>query len=245
MTSPFADSHSNPLAALQRRARRTLTIQGVLALLVGTVMIVWPGASLQVFAWLVGAWLIINGVLGLGGWLRARAAGGGSAMLLAGVLSLALGIIVMLLPETAVFALVAFIAFWALILGVVQIFGAFAFRNMGARSWWVMLLSGLAGLAIGLVLILNPAAGAVSLLWLVAGFLLLAGVAAIVLGVRIGRANLPAASAGFGPTGFGPAGFGRGGSAGFGPGGPVVQSDTVERPGDDGPDDPGQPPQLR
>ena len=76
MTSPSADSHSNPLAALQRRARNGLVIQGVLALLIGVIMVVWPGASLQVFAWLMAAWLIVNGILGLGAWLRGRTTGG-------------------------------------------------------------------------------------------------------------------------------------------------------------------------
>ena len=244
MTSPFADSHSNPLAALQRRARNGLVIQGVLALLIGVIMVIWPGASLQVFAWLMAAWLIVNGILGLGAWLRGRTTGGrgGGAMAFAGILSLILGIIVLLLPETAVFAIVLFIAFWALVLGLMQIFGALAFRRMGARSWWVMLISGIAGLAIGLVLIINPAAGAVSLLWLIAAFLMLAGVIAIVLGLRIGRATLPAASARFGPTGFGPAGFGR--SGGYGASGPVVQSETVD-PDDEDREDPGTPPQLR
>lgn len=237
MTSPFADSHSSPLAALQRRARNGLVTQGVLALLIGVMMVIWPGASLQVFAWLMAAWLIVNGALGLGAWLRGRATGyrGGTAMAVAGVLSLILGVIVLLLPETAVFAIVMFIAFWALLLGLMQIFGAFAFRRFSARSWWIMLMSGIAGVAVGLVLIVNPAAGAVSLLWLIAAFLMLAGVIAIVLGLRIGRAVLPTASARFGRAGFGPAGR---------PGhhGPVVESETVDNPDDD---TPGQPPQLR
>lgn len=237
MTSPYADSHSNPLAALQRRARNALVIQGVLGLLIGVIMVIWPGASLQVFAWLMAAWLIVNGILGLGAWLRGRTTGGrgGGAMAFAGILSLILGIIVLLLPETAVFAIVLFIAFWALVLGLMQIFGALAFRRMGARSWWVMLISGIAGLAIGLVLIINPAAGAVSLLWLIAAFLMLAGVIAIVLGLRIGRATLPTSPAGFGPAGFGP-------SSHRGHDGPVVESETVDNPDDD---NPGQPPQLR
>ncbi len=237
MSHPYDDYDANPLAALQRRASRGLIIQGVLALLTGAVMFLWPGASLQVFAWLVGAWLIINGILGMASWLRARAAGRGGTMLLAGLLSLILGIIIMLLPETAVLALVAFIAFWAFLLGVLQIFGSLIFRRMGLRSWWVMLMSGIAGLAIGLVFVFNPAAGAVSLLWLVAGFMLLVGAVAIVLAVRVGRATLPTPAAGFGP-----AGFNRGG--GFGTGGPVVQSDTVDRDDEDR-EDPEDPPQLR
>ena len=63
------------------------------------------------------------------------------------------------------------------------------------------------------------------------------GAVAIVLGVRVGRATLPTPAAGFGP-----AGFNRGG--GFGTGGPVVQSDTVDRDDEDR-EDPEDPPQLR
>lgn len=244
MTSPSADSHSNPLAALQRRARNGLVIQGVLALLTGIIMIVWPGASLQVFAWLMAAWLIVNGILGLGAWLRGRTTGsrGSGTLAFAGVLSFVLGIIVGLLPETAVVVIVLFIAFWALVLGLMQVFGAFAFRRMGAPSWWVLLISGIAGVAIGLLLVINPIAGAISLLWLIAVFLILAGVIAIVLGIRIGRATMPTASARFGPAGFGSAGFGR--SGGFGASGPVVQSETVD-PDDEDREDPSAPPQLR
>lgn len=235
MTSPSADSHSNPLAALQRRARNAFVIQGVLALLIGVIMFAWPGTSLKIFALLIAAWLIVNGVLGIAAWLRARRFGGGGGMLLAGILSLAAGVIVALLPETAVVALVVFIAFWAFVLGIMQIFGALTFRRLGARSWWVMLITGLTGIAIGVLLVVNPAAGAVSLLWLIAAFLVLAGVLAILLGIRIGRATLPSAPASFGRAGFGPAGRPD-------HGGPVVQSETVEDPDQD---DPGQPPQLR
>ena len=125
--------------------------------------------------------------------------------------------------------------------------GALALRRLGGSLWWGLLLLGGFGLVLGAVLLLDPAAGIGAVLWLVAAFLILQGVAAILLGVRLGRA-LGRAAAGQnglgglggrtgagGPVVFGGPGFGgpggSGGPAHSGPSGSARGSEDPAPPG--------------
>ncbi len=71
------------------------------------------------------------------------------ALLIRGLVALALGIFILVRPldSVAVFALV--IAFWALFGGMVEIVHAIELRRL-FRSWWVLLLSGLVGVGFGI-----------------------------------------------------------------------------------------------
>jgi uncharacterized membrane protein HdeD (DUF308 family) len=71
------------------------------------------------------------------------------ALVLRGLLALALGILILVRPleSIATFALV--IAIWALFSGIVQIVHAFRLRPM-VQQWWVLLLSGLIGVIFGI-----------------------------------------------------------------------------------------------
>jgi uncharacterized membrane protein HdeD (DUF308 family) len=66
----------------------------------------------------------------------------------------------------------------------VQIIAAVRLRKDIAGEWF-FILAGLASLAFGVLLIARPAAGALSLLWLIAGFTLVYGVLLVLLALRV------------------------------------------------------------
>src|SRR5713101_6872548 len=71
------------------------------------------------------------------------------ALVLRGLLALAVGIFIFARPLDSVAAFALVIAFWAIFLGLVEIVHAFQLRPM-VQHWWVILLSGLVGVAFGI-----------------------------------------------------------------------------------------------
>lgn len=202
----------DPVGALARM-RTTVIVQGALSVLAGLLMAVFPELALLVIVVLCAAWLLADGILALLR-LASRPAGSRSGWpLVRGLLALGLGVLVLLLPRESAAVIAVIAGLWAFLLGSLAVLGALALRRLGGSLWWGLLLLGGLGMVLGVVLLLDPAAGIGAVLWLVAAFLVLQGVAAILLGIRLGRA-LGRATAG--PGGLG----GLGGQAG--PGGPVV-----------------------
>jgi uncharacterized membrane protein HdeD (DUF308 family) len=71
------------------------------------------------------------------------------AVLLRGLLSLAVGIVILMRPMDSVVALALVIAFWSLFDGIVTIVRSFDLRGL-VQHWWVMLLAGIVGVAFGI-----------------------------------------------------------------------------------------------
>jgi len=71
------------------------------------------------------------------------------ALVLRGLLALALGIFIIARPMDSIASLALVIAIWALFSGIVRIVNSFDLRNM-FQQWWVLLLSGVVNLAFGI-----------------------------------------------------------------------------------------------
>ena len=71
------------------------------------------------------------------------------ALMLRGLLGVAVGIYILARPLDSVAAFALVIAFWALFAGFVEIVQAFELKSM-MKHWWVLLLSGLVGIGFGI-----------------------------------------------------------------------------------------------
>ncbi len=76
-----------------------------------------------------------------------------------------------LLPELTALAVLFYIATWAIATGLLQIVAAFRLLKEIEGEFWLA-LSGLVSIAFGLLLMARPGAGALSVVWLIAGFAL-------------------------------------------------------------------------
>jgi uncharacterized membrane protein HdeD (DUF308 family) len=113
------------------------------------------------------------------------------ALVLRGLLGVALGVIILWRPIDAVAAFALVIAFWALFSGIVQIVHALDVRRLWPQ-WWVMLLSGLVSAGFGVAAIYYyPALSlAFAVAW-TAWWLLLTGGLGIYLAVQERRLGVP------------------------------------------------------
>jgi uncharacterized membrane protein HdeD (DUF308 family) len=84
------------------------------------------------------------------------------------------GLAAILWPGLTLFVLVIFFGAYALVDGVVAVIVSFQERRY-FRRWWVLLVGGLLGIAIGVVTFLWPAITALALLYLIAAWAIITG----------------------------------------------------------------------
>ena len=105
-------------------------IAGILGVIAGIVLIAWPGPTLLVLAFFVGAWLAVSGgfeivvAIARRGELRHWV-----TTLAIGVVELALGIFAMRRPEVTLNVIVIVLGLWAVVTGVILAVQAFEIRR--------------------------------------------------------------------------------------------------------------------
>jgi uncharacterized membrane protein HdeD (DUF308 family) len=106
--------------------------------------------------------------------------------ILEGLAGVAAGVIAIIWPDLTALALLFIIAFWAIVTGVLQIVLAIRMREQ-IRGELFLGLAGLIAVLFGLVLVINPGAGLLSVLWLLGIFAIAIGAAFFLLGLRLRR----------------------------------------------------------
>ncbi|HEY7140613.1 MAG TPA: HdeD family acid-resistance protein [Methylomirabilota bacterium] len=162
-----------------------IVLRGVCAVIFGLGAFAWPGITLAVLVLLYGAYALIEGVLAVAWALMGRHAGPFPwGVLLAGLAGVAVGVVTFLYPGLTALTLLYLIAAWAIIRGVFEIIAAFHLRKE-LENEWMLALSGLLSLALGVILIAAPGAGALAVLWWIGAFAILFGILTIILGFRL------------------------------------------------------------
>ena len=89
-----------------------------------------------------------------------------------------------MVPGITALVLLMYIAGWAIITGVLQIAAAVRLRKE-IDGEWLLGLSGLASVVFGVLLVWNPGAGALAVLWLIAAYAFVFGVLLVLLSLRV------------------------------------------------------------
>jgi uncharacterized membrane protein HdeD (DUF308 family) len=166
-----------------------LVLRGVCAVLFGVGAFVWPGITVALLILLYGAYTLVEGVLGVAWALVGRQAGSFPwGVLLAGLAGIAVGIVTFVSPGLTALALLYLIAAWAIVRGVFEVIAAISLRR-DLENEWLLALSGLLSVALGVLLMVAPGAGALALLWWIGGFAIIAGILMIMLGMRLKSVN--------------------------------------------------------
>ncbi|MDQ3466706.1 MAG: HdeD family acid-resistance protein [Chloroflexota bacterium] len=161
-----------------------LALRGVLAILFGVIAWIWPDLTVRALVLLFGAYALVDGVFAI---VAAATGAGGRrwwALVIEGLLGIAVGLITMVWPDLTALALLYFIASWAIITGVLEIFAAFELRRE-IEGEWLLGLGGLASILFGLILIVFPGDGALALIWLIGAYAIFFGALLIGLAWRV------------------------------------------------------------
>jgi uncharacterized membrane protein HdeD (DUF308 family) len=169
-----------------------LLLRGAAAIVFGVLTLIAPLASLFALVILFGAYALVDGALYLTLALRgAKHDERWGSFVVAGVASLAAGVITFSRPGVSAVALLFLIAGWAVVTGVAAITAAVRLRRY-IQGEWLLALSGLLSLAFGVLIAIFPRTGALVLASWIGAYAIVSGGVLAALALRLyARRNLP------------------------------------------------------
>jgi uncharacterized membrane protein HdeD (DUF308 family) len=169
-------------------------LRGILGILFGVVTFFAPGISLTALVLLFGAFAFVDGILAIIGAIRRHGTGERWwLLLLQGIAGVAAGILTPLMPGLTALVLLYVIAAWALVTGAFELAAAIRLRKV-INDEWLLALSGIASIALGMLLVFFPAAGALALVLWIGAYAFVSGILLIALAFRLrswGRTRTP------------------------------------------------------
>jgi uncharacterized membrane protein HdeD (DUF308 family) len=161
-----------------------LIIRGVVGIGFGLLALLWPGLTLILLVSLFAAFAFIDGVTNLILGVTSSRPGRSWAMVIEGLVGIAVGVAAFFWPGVTVLVLVLLIAAWAVATGVFELIAAIRLRRV-ITGEWLLALSGALSICFGIVAFALPAAGALAIAFVLGVFAIASGIAQLVLGVRL------------------------------------------------------------
>lgn len=169
-----------PILADISRNWWTLAIRGAAAVIFGILAFFWPGLTLAALILLWGVFVLADGAM-------AVVAGGRGRwwpLFVFGLLAIAAGFFALFRPGLTALALLFVIAAWAIVRGVLEIVAAMRLRRELTNEW-LLVASGLLSVLVGVLLVMFPGVGLLSLMWLIGAYAVAVGVLLLVLAFRL------------------------------------------------------------
>jgi uncharacterized membrane protein HdeD (DUF308 family) len=160
-------------------------IRGIAAIVFGVIAFAYPGLTLATLVLLFGAWVLIDGVFRVAGAIAGRASDPEWGFhLIIGIVGIIIGFLTFHAPLITALALIIYIAAWALMIGATEIALAIKLRRE-IKGEWFLILMGLASILFAVLILWNPAPGALALLWLIASYAIVFGILGVIFGFRL------------------------------------------------------------
>ena len=154
-------------------------------MLFGLAALFLPLESLETVGCLFGVYAILEG--GLVALIGVRGTRYRATFIVEGAFGIVAGLVALAWPGVTALVLLYVVAFWAVLSGVTEMVAAVALRRE-MEGEWALFLVGVLSIALGAAMAVLPGVGLLSLVWMVGLYALLAGVALIVLALRMRRA---------------------------------------------------------
>jgi uncharacterized membrane protein HdeD (DUF308 family) len=168
-----------------------LLLRGVLAIGFGVAALAWPEITILALVIVFGAYALVDGVLDI----MMAAGGRGPAgvrlsgmirtwLVVMGLIGIAAGLVAFFWPDITAVALLWVIAFWAILVGILQLLTAWRLRAELTNEW-MFVLAGLLSMALGVLLAVRPDVGALAVVAWIGIFAIAWGVALSILAFRV------------------------------------------------------------
>lgn len=164
-----------------------LLFLGLLSIVIGIVIMAWPGKTVVVVAVILAVWLVVSGIFEIvRGFGRGLSGGMRALLFIGGVLSLILGLfafrgfVVEDSPLDAVWLLALFVAINFIFSGIAQLFTAGEVKE--GRGWNIF--GGIVTLLLGIIILVVPS-DLVLLAWIFGIFVVISGIMLIVSAFRV------------------------------------------------------------
>ena len=161
-----------------------LLLKGLCAIAFGVLAFVWPGVTLVTLILFYGAFALVDGVIAI----LAAIMGGAPAprwwLAVVGLFGIAAGVVTFLWPGMTALVLLIFIAAWAIATGIMQIIGAIRLRKE-IDNEWLLVAGGVVSVIFGVVLLAQPGAGALALIFVIGAYAIIYGILLVAFALRL------------------------------------------------------------
>jgi uncharacterized membrane protein HdeD (DUF308 family) len=162
-----------------------VALRGGAALMFGLIALFNPRITLAALVLLFGAYALVDGAFNVFSAIaHRREQPHWVSLLIGGVVGIVAGVLTFLWPAISAMALLFLIAAWALLVGVLEIGAAVRLRKV-ITGEWLLVLSGVLSVLLGLLLFAFPATGALAVVMWIGAFSLVHGVLLLALGFRL------------------------------------------------------------
>jgi uncharacterized membrane protein HdeD (DUF308 family) len=158
-------------------------LRGLLALGLGVSALIWPSLTLALLIRLIGIYAVLDGAAGIVSSIRHREL---QSYLVLSLASLAVGALLIVWPGVTVKGLLIILGFWAVLQGA-NLFLAGRGAEIDDPNRALLTTTGTVLAVIGLVLIIWPGVGVITISWLVAALAFLIGALLVFLALRLRR----------------------------------------------------------
>lgn len=173
------------LATILSRTWWVILLRGLTAIVFGILSWLLPEISLTTLVLLFGAYALADGALGI--WVAITGRKENEdwwVLLLWAFIGVGIGVVTFLAPDVTTLAILFYIAAWALATGVLQIAVGIHLRK-AITGEWRLILAGLASVVFSVLLMAQPGAGALALLWLIATYAIIFGILLVILAFEV------------------------------------------------------------
>jgi len=150
-------------------------LRGILAIIFGIILLVWPKATVLVLIVFFGCYVLVEGLITVG-FAIARASKSEKffGLLMLGLLGIIIGVITLARPGITALAILMVIAIWLVIRGFLMVVSAFEISG-SAGVKWILGLTGAAALILGILLLVFPISGAFGIVLVTGIYLIVTG----------------------------------------------------------------------
>ena len=162
-----------------------LLLRGAAAIIFGVLTWMQPAASAAALVLVFGAYVFVDGLLGIYTAIKSRQQSRHWwVVLLWGLTGVVVGVLTVINPAITALVLTIYIGVWALMTGVLQIVAALRLRKE-IQGEWVLVLGGLLSVLFGIFVLMQPGAGMMAMLWVLATYAVIFGVLMVILAFKI------------------------------------------------------------
>lgn len=169
-----------------KHTSRAVIVNGVIAFLVGVLMLVWPGATAEVVVRIFAVWLAVGAIASL---VFAPQGGRTGSVVARSVLLVLVSVLIFLSPMFFAAFVTIVTGFAIIFFGILGVTVSLFIRRMGVRAWWLLTIIAVAGIILGAFFLLAPDAGVTALIFTLAVFIVVVGIALVALGWRLRKAD--------------------------------------------------------
>lgn len=173
-----------------KKIKANVLISVAFCIVLGVVLVVWPGMSVQVACMAIGIVLLISGLTRLAAFIFGRDGTLFSQInLILGIIITVIGGWILFQPEKIIAMIPILVGIIIVIHGINNLQQAVSLCQSKYDKWWVALLLGLVTIGFGALLIFNPFAAVDTLVMFIGIFLIYDGISDIWIVSRISRTS--------------------------------------------------------